>query len=79
MKTYEFWQSRGNGEIWAIEFRDGVVAACCGPLEHNEVAREYLEGYDYSSARAADMEARRDEFEFVDDESLLVISMGGAE
>lgn len=63
MKTYEFWRERGTGEIWAVELREGVVAGCCGPLGHSEVDETFVEAFDYSSDRAAWVEAHRDAFD----------------
>lgn len=63
MKTYEFWRERESGEVWAVELVDGIVVACCGPLEHSEIDEQFLPGLDYSSERAEWVEAHRDAFD----------------
>jgi hypothetical protein len=66
MRTYEFWRERGTGEVWAVDLREGVVAGCCGPLDHSELDEAFLETFDYSPDRAPWVEAHRDAFDLVD-------------
>jgi hypothetical protein len=73
MRTHEFWRESKSGEIWAVELSDGVVSACRGPLDPDEVAVDYLSGYDYTVAAAAELEARREEFELLDEQALLLL------
>jgi hypothetical protein len=73
MKTHEFWREAGTRAIWAVELRDGIVVGGRGPLKPDEVAVDYLSGYDYATAKAADLEARREEFEPLDEEALLLL------
>lgn len=63
---HEFWRERRTGEAWAVELREGVVVGCCGPLDHSEVDETFLETFDYSSDRAAWVEAHRDAFDLYD-------------
>lgn len=63
MKTYEFWRERRTGEVWAIELVEGAVVGCCGPLDHGDLDQEFLGAFDYSSERAAWVEAHRDAFD----------------
>jgi hypothetical protein len=66
MKTFEFWRESKTGEIWAVELVDGVVVACCGPLEHREVDERFLDAFDYWAAGADRIEAERDDFDLVE-------------
>ncbi len=63
MKTYEFWREHETGEIWAIELLEGVVVACCGPLDHSETEEQFLATFDYAPDRAAWVEKHRDAFD----------------
>ena len=74
MRTYEFWRERSTGDIWAVEFDDGIVAACAGPLHPRDIDPQYLDGYDYSRAEAARLEAAREEFDLLDEEALLLLA-----
>ena len=75
MKTYEFWRERENGEIWAIELADGIVARSCGPLHWSEINPAFLEaGYDYLSEDAAALEAGREDFEPLDEAAVVMIT-----
>jgi hypothetical protein len=73
MKTHEFWRETKTGEIWAIELSDGAVSGCCGPLAPDAVATDYLLGYDYTAALAAELDRRREEFELLGEEALLFL------
>jgi len=77
MKTYEFWRERGTGEVWAVELREGVVVGCCGPLDHSEVDEAFFETFDYSSDRAAWVEAHREAFDLYDLYDLVPTPVGG--
>jgi hypothetical protein len=66
MKGHEFWRERASGEVWAIELVDGVVAGCCGPLEHNELEEGFLETFDYTAERSSWVEAHRADFDLYD-------------
>jgi len=77
MRTYEFWRERGTGDIWAVELEDGIVAACAGPLRPGDIDPAFLDGYDYSPAEAARLEAAREEFDLLDEAALLLLSAGG--
>jgi hypothetical protein len=71
MKTHEFWRHRASGQIWAIVLWDGIVAGGAGPLGPDEVDVDYLAGFDYRSDEAARIERTREEFEPLDEETLL--------
>jgi hypothetical protein len=62
MKTHEFCRERRTDEIWAIEFLEGVVVGCCGPLDHSEID----DAFDYSPDRTAWIEAHRGSFDVYD-------------
>jgi nicotinamidase-related amidase len=64
MREHEFWRESATGEIFAIELEDGVVTGICGPLDADELDDAFLPTFDYSSARAAWVEAHRDAFDF---------------
>jgi hypothetical protein len=75
VKAYEFWGERATGDIWAIELVDGVVAGCRGPLHWSEINPSFLRGgYEYSVEEASAVEARRDEFEVLDESTALTIA-----
>lgn len=77
MRAAEFWRERETGEIWAVELEDGVVSRCHGPLHWSEVNPTFLrEGYDYEEDEAAEIEARREEFEALDE--LTVVQITGS-
>lgn len=77
MRAAEFWRERETGEIWAVELEDGVVSRCRGPLHWSEVNPTFLrEGYDYAEDEAAEIEARREEFEALDE--LTVVQITGS-
>jgi len=63
MKTYEYWRERETGQIWAVEFVDGIVVGCCGPLDCDELEQRFLPTLDYSVERAAWVEAHREAFD----------------
>ena len=58
----EFWRDEVSGDIWAVELDGGRVTACLGPLDVDEVDGDLLDGYPYSTGRAAWLEAHRDRF-----------------
>lgn len=66
MREHEFWRERATGEVWAIEFRDGAVSGCCGPLDPGELEETFLPALDYSPARVAWIETHREEFDLCD-------------
>jgi len=63
MKEHEFWRSRDEGHVFAVELVDGVVAGTCGPLEAGDVDERFLATFDYSDERGAWLEEHRDEFD----------------
>jgi hypothetical protein len=62
MTTYEFWRHGRTGEVWAVKLVEGVVVGCCGPLHHDDLDRDFLEGLDYAEEPAASIEAAREEW-----------------
>jgi hypothetical protein len=75
VRTHKFWRERRTGEVWAIELRDGVVAGVHGPLHWSEINPAFLRaGYEYSREEAPGLEARRDEFELLDEETVILIA-----
>ena len=77
MTTHEFWREVETGEVWAVELEGGVVGRACGPLHWSQIATALLErGYDYRPDDAAEVEARRGEFEPLD--AFTVALIGGS-
>ena len=74
MRTREFWQERATGAIWAVEFRDGCVVSCLGPIDRDEISPDYLQRYSCSPDAAGDIEARRDDFDLIDEDALLLLA-----
>jgi hypothetical protein len=75
MTTHEFWRETDTGEVWAVELEDRVVVRTHGPLHWSEIAPGFLEqGYDYRTEDAAELEARREEFELLDEASVILIA-----
>lgn len=75
MTTHEFWRETASGEVWAVELEDGVVSRCLGPLHWSEIHPTFLrEGYEYSSDEAEAVEARRQEFEPLDETAVLLLA-----
>jgi hypothetical protein len=75
MRTHEFWRERETGEIWAIELVDGIVHGAQGPLRWSEINPAFLDsGYHYSAEAGADLEARREEFEPLNETTVVLIS-----
>jgi hypothetical protein len=62
MTTYEFWRRIEDGEIFAVKLADGLVVACAGPLDHDDLDAEFLPALDYEADHAAAVEATRDGF-----------------
>jgi hypothetical protein len=62
MLTRELWQHRGTHELWAVELRDGIVAAAAGPLSLGDAHHEFLSGLDYATTDAAWIEKDRESF-----------------
>jgi hypothetical protein len=73
MRTHEFWRDGETGEMWAVELGDGIVTGCAGPLHRSEVDPSFLERYTYESRHAASIEAARDRFEPLDEQSLFLL------
>ena len=72
---YEFWREKATGGVWAIELEDGVVVGGCGPLHWSEINPSFLRaGYEYSAEEAAAVEARREEFELLDETTVIMIA-----
>jgi hypothetical protein len=66
MKMHELWRHRETGEVWAVKLVDGVVVGCFGPLAVHDRDARYLDAFDYSPARAAWIEGRRDTFDLAE-------------
>lgn len=62
MITYEFWRHGPTGDVRAVKLRDGVVVACTGPLHHDDIEPDFLEGLDYGEEDSAAVEAAREEY-----------------
>jgi hypothetical protein len=74
MRTYEFWREQKTGEIWAIELVDGIVHGAHGPLHWSEINPAFLRtGYDYSRPEGAVLETRREDFEPLDEATVILI------
>ena len=75
MTTHEFWREFETGEVWAVELEGGIVGRCCGPLHWSEINLAFLkDGYEYRSAGAAELEARRRAFVPLDEAAVIVIA-----
>jgi hypothetical protein len=73
--THEFWREAETGEVWAVELEDGVVSRCCGPLHWSEITVAFLQrGYDYRTEGAPELEARRGDFEPLDEVTVTMIA-----
>ena len=66
MTTYELWRERENGAVWAVQFREGAVVGCSGPLDLLDRGTRDLSGLDYSPERAEWTDQHRDGFDLVD-------------
>ena len=74
MRSYEFWRETETEEVWAVELQDGIVVGCAGPLHWSEINPAFLhEGYDYRTAEATALEARREEFEPLGEADIVTI------
>jgi hypothetical protein len=72
---YEFWREKATGEVWAIELEEGIVVGGSGPLHSSEVDPAFLrEGYEYLAEQAVSVEARREEFEPLDEATVILIA-----
>jgi hypothetical protein len=73
--THEFWREIETGEVWAVELEGGIVRRSCGPLHWSEITTVLLrEGYDYRADDAAELQARREEFEPLDEATVILIA-----
>ena len=66
MKEHEFWRAKDDGQIYAIELVDGVVAGACGPLDAENIDERFLATFDYAPDRDAWIERHRDLFHLYD-------------
>jgi len=64
MKEHEYWRSRTNGRLYAVELEDGIVTGSCGPLTTSEIEEQFLTAFDYTARDADWMEEHRDQFDF---------------
>ena len=62
--TYEYWQHRATGEVWAVKMTDGRLAgvAQIAPREVNEELLPYL----HYSTDIAEVDKRLDDFRRID-------------
>jgi len=75
MTTYEFWREIASGDVWAVELKDGVVVGSRGPLHWSEIHPSFLEsGYEYDADEARLVDARRAEFEPLDERSVIMLA-----
>ena len=75
MTTHEFWRETETGEVWAVELEGDVVSRSCGPLHWSGINPTFLrEGYDYRPEDAAELEARRGDFEPLDEATVIAIA-----
>jgi hypothetical protein len=74
MITYEFWRAPDDHAILAVRLTDGCVTGWCGPLHPGDVMVDYLPDFAYTGSGCDDLEARREGFELLDEDSLLYLS-----
>lgn len=49
--TYQFWQYKTSGDVFAVRIEHGDLTGICGPLHRDEVRGEKLPNFDYDDQR----------------------------